>query len=210
MLGQLNQRSQMRGMASGVQTLTITRAASTAKSRSRACSRARSATSPSVFIDQPRGAEQRVGRDRRDPVKSENGDSQSNVPPAKALLSTVMPCRSPPRMTPCMNAAVIDPPMNERSHSACEGFATQRNSKATPPEHQRQKHDDHRQIERRHDDAVGGAGMPRTVRRRRAPARSRCRPRTAPPSSSSCRGRVRRDWPGTGCRCRGRSRRAST
>ncbi len=36
-------------------------------------------------------------------------------------------------MMPCMNAAVIDPPMKETVPQLCDaGFATQRNSKATP------------------------------------------------------------------------------
>ena len=76
-------------------------------------------------------------------------------------------------------------------------------------EHQRQQHDDHRQIERRHDHRIGARERHRASRRRRAPARSRCRPRTARSSASSGRARLRCARTETGCRCRDRSRRGS-
>ena len=79
---------------------------------------------------------------------------------------------------PAQKAASVEPPAKAKFHSAL--LARDRAEfEGDAAKHQRQQHHDHRQVERRHDHGVGARETRPAGRRRRAPARSRCRPRTA-------------------------------
>ena len=158
-----------------------------------------------------RARSRRAARSRRPARRRRAGrtaSAQSSAPPAYCAPGPSKPWTACRARSPARTSRRCEPQKNERSQSRWLGFATRRNSNATPRKISAEQHDDDRQVERRHDDRIGHRERRQTGRCRRAPARSRCRPRTGRRSSSSGRGRARRGRTGRGCRCPGRSRRA--
>ena len=160
------------------------------------------------MIIQPAGQQRVAGNEGQHRTGAENGVSQSKAPPAKAPSTTVKPWMKPPRDQALGEGRGSEPPAKARSHSGAAvastgGTRRRRRARSGPS-----SMSDHRQIERRHDDRVG-----RGKRRQQAAAAEHQPGLVAVPHRRDgviIGSRSARAAPtGTGCRCRGRSRRAA-